>query len=330
MRLGRKVILGVIVLCVSSMLLQGCSKTQNVKSAEIETVKAEETTAEKGVEKHPKEGEIPESKAWKIALDNEINHASNFIGFLNDSFGITVGYAGEMHYTDNGGKTWPRAKNESKCQYGVDVINGNLAWSSGNFGNVRVTVDGGKTWKAVSDSPSICNYVSFVDEQNGWLSSNKQLESTVNGGKTWKVNKLPEGIKEIAGISLRTEKDGYILNSEGTLFITGDSGETWTRQVLDFKSAGILGGKLSPGSTACAATRFSDKDHGIVVVNGMSQELKLKPWIFETQDGGMTWKTEKLSIAEKYEFGNAFISHDGKYITLSNSKRVVVFKRSGA
>ncbi|HEX2953142.1 MAG TPA: hypothetical protein VHR47_04065, partial [Bacillota bacterium] len=49
-----------------------------------------------------------QTQAWKVAREIPIKHACSLAGFLNANQGITVGYAGEVHFTKDGGKSWPR------------------------------------------------------------------------------------------------------------------------------------------------------------------------------------------------------------------------------
>ena len=67
----------------------------------------------------------PES-SWTVVLDTKISHKTNIAGFLNENYGITVGYNGEIHYTNDGGKTWPNSKNSSMCRFCLDIVNENL------------------------------------------------------------------------------------------------------------------------------------------------------------------------------------------------------------
>jgi len=52
---------------------------------------------------------LPNS-TWKELSRSTIEHRANYAGFLSDTYGLTIGYAGEIHYTSDGGKTWPTAE----------------------------------------------------------------------------------------------------------------------------------------------------------------------------------------------------------------------------
>ena len=88
--------------------------------------------------------------SWEVVFETEpLPHKATAIGFLNENFGITAGYAGEVHYTVDGGISWPLAANSSMCRFGLDILDDKVAWTIGNGGNVRLSKDGGRTWQAV-------------------------------------------------------------------------------------------------------------------------------------------------------------------------------------
>ncbi len=111
---------------------------------------------------------VGESSSWQILREVEVRHPTIVAGFLNDKFGLTGGPDGEVHYTTDGGQSWPQAENKSGCRFGLDIVDENLAWMVGNFGHVRVSTDGGKTWQAVTNLRPESRFISFVDAQTGW------------------------------------------------------------------------------------------------------------------------------------------------------------------
>ena len=47
---------------------------------------------------------------WQEVKTVTIEHKSNIGGFESPNFGITVGYSGEVHYSNDGGETWTENK----------------------------------------------------------------------------------------------------------------------------------------------------------------------------------------------------------------------------
>jgi photosystem II stability/assembly factor-like uncharacterized protein len=185
-------------------------------------------------------------------------------------------------------------------------------WQCG-MKNVSVSTDGGKTWKAVAEKAGGMGCIlSFANAETGWLGFGNKFEMTADGGKTWTELALPKGVSKVAAISLRTPKDGYLVDEHGVLHITKDGGKTWSSQSLGLDNPTIMG-FVSEGfvnEIPQAAVRFSDANHGLVVL-GLSGKTSMIA--FRTADGGKTWKEESLPA----KLGAPYISRDGKFLTVN-------------
>ncbi len=266
---------------------------------------------------------------WQVAEKISYSHAVNYAGFLNKSFGITVGYAGETHYTTDGGATWPLAANSSMCRFGLEIVDDQVAWHCGNGGHVRKSTDGGKTWQAVANfgpnEPNQCRFLSFLDATTGWAATPSQLAATNDGGTTWQDVALPEGILSILAISLRTPQDGYLLGSSGKLYVTADGGKSWTPQALGFTKNAFPGKMPSP----LATMRFTDEKHGMVIMSRGNQEDGFYIWSEYTDDGGATWREDKVPVAKGIP--NLYLSRDGSILTVLDTimRQVTVLQFQG-
>ncbi|NLK99240.1 MAG: hypothetical protein GX271_01105 [Clostridiales bacterium] len=209
----------------------------------------------------------------------------------------------------------------------------NLAWSGGN-NNVRVTKDGGKTWSEVTDINlgGMHLAIDFIDDKVGWIAYNKKCAKTNDGGSTWTELDLPEDIKSIAAICLRTQEDGYLLTNNGLFYTTADGGSTWSSRDLDFESYGVIDEKGNPGlykkSTSMADICFTDEDKGVVIFSSIVPGEGTKAFCLTTNDGGENWTSEKLEPKEGFIVNRVYISSDGLYLTLgSNDGQLLVMKR---
>ncbi len=273
--------------------------------------------------------------SWTVVYDLQITHPTNIAGFLNEGFGITGGPNGEIHYTVDGGQTWPEAENESMCRFCIDIVDENLVWSGGNGNNVRLSRDGGKTWQAVSDISmgSIHSNIDFVDDKTGWIATTKKLASTKDGGATWTEMALPEDVNSIAAVCLRTPNDGYLLSHNGMFFTTRDGGATWSGHDLDMEKFEIVNTKKQPvldrKDIALADISFTDESNGIIVFTGASPGKVSKTWCLTTTDGGATWIPELMVLADGFSAARVFTSSDCKYITLgSYTDRFLLLKKT--
>lgn len=189
--------------------------------------------------------------------------------------------------------------------------------------NVSVSTDGGKTWKAIAEKAGGMGCIlSFADAKTGWLGFGDKFQMTADGGATWNDLALPAGVSKVAAISLRTQKDGYLLDANGVLHSTKDGGKTWASNSLGLNAPNIQGFASGPfiNETPQAAVRFTDASNGLVVLGlaGKTGMIALR-----TTDGGKTWKEETLSAG----FGAPYISRDGKYITVNRwNERLVLLR----
>lgn len=259
---------------------------------------------------------------WRLILQSRPDSSTYAAGFLDESYGLTAGYDGDVRYTTDGGQSWTRARNVSLCRFGLDIVDERVAWHCGNGGAVRVSIDSGQTWGPGggygSNQPNHCRFLSFLDDKTGWAATPQQLGQTTDGGQTWTDLALPEGIRPIAAIALRAPGQGYVLDTRGSLFATQDGGQTWATYSIGLKDNETL----SSNSTPVAAMRFLDGRQGIVVY-----QLYGKIWSARTSDGGQTWQREQIpGIESMYAF---YLTHDGRLLTLFDGSRVLVLDRQG-
>jgi photosystem II stability/assembly factor-like uncharacterized protein len=266
---------------------------------------------------------------WKIVSQKAADPtmAMYQAGFLDETHGVTVGYNGEVHYTTDGGKTWPAGANQSLCRFGLDVVSAQVAWHCGN-GGIGFSSDGGRTWTNVkgtyntSDSYP-CHLLSFLDARTGWAANDSDLARIDNGGDTSTEITLPAGLGgSIAAIDMRTAADGYVLDSSRTVWVTADGGKTWTSKPL-----GLTGDAIATSKQALAGIHFSDATHGVVVARLAGTAPKLVA--VRTSDGGATWQTEQIGLV----FGSGddtvslYLAHDGVSLTVLDTLNTITLLR---
>jgi photosystem II stability/assembly factor-like uncharacterized protein len=249
---------------------------------------------------------------WEVVIPKAIDKVKvRMAAFHNETFGVWggAGDEGAQHYTTDGGKTWTAAQTGG-CMFSVDIVDPNTIWQSCLSGT-SLTVDGGKNWKVVAkDVGGLASILAFADAQTGWVGKGVAFKKTTDGGATWTDLALPKDVTAVAAISLRTPNHGYLLGKNGTLYVTEDGGKTWNPRSLGLSNPVILGFNNEWVETPQAAIRFTDANHGLVV---LGLEGKANMTALRTADGGKTWKEENVPA----KLGKPFVSRDGKFLTVS-------------
>jgi photosystem II stability/assembly factor-like uncharacterized protein len=252
--------------------------------------------------------------AWKVVFQSIVKHPCNLVGFLDETYGITVGYSGEIQYTKDSGENWNKAENKSLCRLGLEIVNEKLAWNCGNAGHVRMSNDGGQTWIAVSSfgdmEPDQARFLSFIDNEIGWIASNYRFATTADGGRTWNEIDTPTGNEDIAAIYLRTSNEGFVMDVKGNLYITKDGCKTWSKQVVP-----LMGEKLVSSRCPMAVMHFSDANNGCILISH-----KKAIWSYTTTNGGEEWSKEQVS---KEHYGFLYLTRDGKKLTITSKKNLM-------
>jgi photosystem II stability/assembly factor-like uncharacterized protein len=310
-----------LVQCTSAIVNPAPTATQ-VKPAATATPISPTSTIPPTNTPSPVPTALPTTKVsfdpWELLRQTKASGPVYLAGFHDPDFGITVGYAGDVRYTADGGYLWTRAENKSACRFGLDIVDENTAWHCGNGGHIRVSTDGGQTWQIATsfgpNHPNHCRFLSFLDAKTGWAATPYQLGVTMDGAETWTEISLPEGTQTIAAISLRTVTEGYVLDDTSTLFITRDGGQTWSAYSLGTEDEGLL-----TASTPMAALRFTSANQGIAVFQDRRQV-----WYALTEDGGQTWQRGEIPMTIVRP--SLYLAHDGETLTMLSGSEITVLR----
>jgi len=251
---------------------------------------------------------------WTKFGTTPIDFRVNYAGFLDSQFGITVGYAGEVHRSTDGGTSWPRAQNNTLCRFGLEIVDRNVAYHCGNGSQVARTSDGGKTWSLVANfaggEPVHARYLSFFHPDSGWIAAPGLLGSTVDGGKTWSEIPLPEGMGAILSLSCLDARRGAVFDNAGVLWRTGDGGQTWT-------SSPVVAEEFLSDVTATptATLRWIDAQHLTLVFFLYAEK---SGWtVRSTADGGTTWNDQLID--EDLVNASPWLDRTARFLTLTTT-----------
>jgi photosystem II stability/assembly factor-like uncharacterized protein len=264
------------------------------------------------------------SSPWHIVGVYDQSNSAMAAGFLDEQHVIIGGVIGQMAYSTDGAKTWLATDAHADCRYGLEIVSPDVIWTCGGATHVRKSLDGGQTWEIVTnfgDPRTItnpCHSMSFLDEHTGWLANSNLFGATNDGGQTWQMAELPKDGNKIATIDTYSPGEGYLLDQSGVLFFTQDDGQHWkTVRQLDL---GDL--KMSFSVYQLAAMRFTDAEHGLIVVSPGDVARAGPVMGFHTSDGGQTWTSEMVPVVA----GPVYLSRQGMLTVITAANQLTLLR----
>ena len=177
-------------------------------------------------------------------------------------------------------------------------------------------------------------WLEFVDEQHGWQLltvttnsanlSNGEMLRTADGGKTWTPTKETPTANHCHFINA---KDGWIASSDEQIFyVTHDGGDSWRPVSLPVVSATTPNYRISYDLPL-----FVDERHGYMFVRYLVETTATSDLttsvLFETADGGRTWKEEKTVARQPEQY---FLDSAGSLLVINVKDQSVATKRGTA
>jgi len=157
---------------------------------------------------------------------------------LNDSVAVVAAHYQDIFVTKNWGQTWTKLDLPGAISLIQDFVSvgGDTVYFIGinqlippynkfGFGKSYNAVD----WE-VQEYPDIkgARQISFVNSQQGWLSTGASIYHTQNAGQTWQLQvQTPVSVFEIA---FADSLHGWACGHQTGIYATSDGGDTWEQQ----------------------------------------------------------------------------------------------------
>ena len=190
----------------------------------------------------------------------------------------------------------------------LTMLDANNGWAVTDSGVVR-TGDGGTTWYNATPSGLNGAPVSpfFLNASTGWLAVNNgdpttgTLYRTNDGGVTWNTAQVPFGGGSLYFIDAMNGWDLVGLNAAMSheavaIFRTSDGGATWTRLLVNDPGVAGYTDSLPLVGDKNGITAL-DASHLWVTGSQPSSDFV---YVYISQDGGVSWAHQDLSIPEAY------------------------------
>lgn len=222
----------------------------------------------------------------------------------------------DLRLTNDGGQEWqviPAAAvgDAFECATMIDRKRG---WAVNHQGQVFMTESAGIGWTKISEIKDFtgAHQIEFVNERDGWIREFLSIWRTRDGGVTWRetLSTVTPGVLGQPTSMFLISADILVSSaSGGQVYLTKDGGETWNIQT-----------PLAGDNIDFTDVWFIDQKHGWlagyqILVAGES----LRPLLFETTDGGESWKELSL-IADIQPSSVCFVGDEG---WLTGSRRIV-------
>jgi photosystem II stability/assembly factor-like uncharacterized protein len=261
---------------------------------------------------------------WQKTTELTVSFPFTVAGFVNDESGMTAGMFGEIRVTKSGGKEWSRIP-EFNDKYAIDALAGGTFVHVGFGGLVGMIADGETSTRLETPVSGAVTLVSFLDGRQGCaVNKGNDIKITADAGKTWRVVQKPPAMGALLAIDFFPPGGIYALDAAGDLYLTTDSGANWSRTKLAIQKYKIDFKRLSTNS---AALRFSDADNGTIAVIAPSARSSVGFVLAcGTSDGAKTVVAEKIPC-ELNAGTKVFLSPDARYLTVSDDKKITVFRR---
>ena len=216
----------------------------------------------------------------------------------------------------------------------VYFLNEKTGWITGSNGTLLTTNDGGKTWKKAKNFiQDTVRQAYFTDENNGWLLCERNLYNlganapsyllkTSNGGLNWEKIEFSggKGRERIVRIFFSKDKNGFAVGSSGAYFVEQEDKKTWKKTPLPVINAifdGVFTSDSSGAIVGAGGTIMFTENAGATWnkanINGDSK-AKLNSvffvnqnngWavgaggkIYQTFNGGRLWREQNSNTAK--------------------------------
>jgi len=169
------------------------------------------------------------SQSWTIQKSG-VSFALRSVCFVDSINGWAIGDSSVIISTSNGGINWKQHPLIDSLNYPkkIQFISKSVGYIVGENGLILSTKDGGEKWikDAHVFSVDFCD-ISFIDENEGWITGNKiytdhgngLILHTTNGGLTWDrqidtISTNQFGAVLFSSIRFMNNKIGWALSSD--------------------------------------------------------------------------------------------------------------------
>ena len=278
-----------------------------------------------------------------LAIFSSVNIAQDFaeISFIDSTRGLLIYSADNSHKatlfstTDKGNSWFPILEGSSlKSIYQFNTNKIFVGYESSGY---AYSFDGGTTWAFEDFGKSEANVkqIEFVDENYGWISTDKVVFVTSDGGTSWIETGTEQNWKDLFSINLYKVDKGWLLKEDGQVFTFNSSttpsswlkigdlggtcyganaGITFADSMLGYSIGTRKSYKSTDGGTSWEyiSYLFDRGIHGYEVINENSFYVCGDRGISFSEDGGRTFQTQYSEVTQFCQFHLSIVKKVGQ------------------
>ena len=218
-------------------------------------------------------------ETW-VAIGVPTNRDIVDVAFPTAGLGFALDQGGALFRTDNGGASWRVVDVDvSQPPQAVYSPDGRVVLLVGLRGMLRST-DGGRNFTRVQHEVVRIRTLMNADRAGSATLAYgpRVIAVSTNRGRTWRRIVRPTQKAEVAGADFVSAERGYVVETDGRMYTTGNAGRTWTE---------VVGAGRPVGPNVAFSTRR----------NGWVSLGSFPSTVMRTTDGGRSWHPQLIGDA---------------------------------
>ena len=240
--------------------------------------------------------ELPQSGTYQNLRD---------VAFVSQTRVVAVGQNGTVVISDDSGENWETVSTSiNQLLFEVFFLNAQTGYALG-ADSLFGSDDGGRSWRPVADLPPQPEFVWFINESVGLLTTfGGRVYRTTDSGKKW-AEVYADTTQNFRSIAfLNDGRTGFVCGQLGGLLKTSDSGQTWS----------FMGGADSGTVPVDIAVR----EDGVILLAGAGRNFE-GITLQRSENFGESWQT--IPVETKFSglvLSNICLNTQGQGLICSN------------
>jgi photosystem II stability/assembly factor-like uncharacterized protein len=236
-------------------------------------------------------------QSWQV-ISTQTSAQLTDVAFSTPQIGYALDVNGGLQQTNDGGASWQTLNPGTTAPARAMVALGTrVVLLLGPVGIHRAV--GGGRFEAVTGKVASSAHVSDYDLAGAGAGAGAGVFAFGEGthtlirstdlGASWQAIRLPLTDKHgktresIQSVAFTSANSGFLLDTDGRIWLTHNGGATW-KEIL------------SAGTSQGIQLAFSDPLHGFLSVGGFGRDEEGNAYVLRTDDGGASWHPQEITF----------------------------------